>query len=172
MAEVRLRKATAEDSEFAYQTKKSAFRGYVEQVEEWDEVAQRQLHEQRFHAQTFYVLQVSGLDVGILALVRSPDEIRLNQLFVLPKYQGKGYGRACMCILIAEAEASKVPIRLKVLKVNHRAVTFYQRLGFVGRGETDTHILMERQCGVERCDYSAPWYHGSPERLTVLRAGS
>ena len=22
------------------------------------------------------------------------------------------------------------------------------------------------------CDYSAPWYHGSPERLTALRAGS
>lgn len=23
-----------------------------------------------------------------------------------------------------------------------------------------------------RCDYAAPWYHGSPEGLTVLRAGS
>lgn len=144
MVEVRLRKATAEDSEFAYQTKKAAFRGYVEQVEEWSEVAQRQLHEQRFRAQTFYVLQASGFDVGILALVRAPDEIKLNQLFILPEYQGKGYGRACMCSLIAEAEAGKVPIRLKVLKVNHCALAFYQRLGFLGRGETDTHILLER----------------------------
>lgn len=25
---------------------------------------------------------------------------------------------------------------------------------------------------MERCDYSAPWYHGSPEKLTVLREGS
>jgi len=25
---------------------------------------------------------------------------------------------------------------------------------------------------VEKCDYSAPWYHGSPEDLTVLRQGS
>ena len=23
-----------------------------------------------------------------------------------------------------------------------------------------------------KCDYTAPWYHGSPERLTVLRKGS
>ena len=25
---------------------------------------------------------------------------------------------------------------------------------------------------MENCDYSAPWYHGSPEKLTVLRKGS
>ena len=144
MVEVRLRKATAEDDEFAYQTKKAAFRGYAEQVEGWDEVMQRQLHEQRFRAQAFYILQASGLDVGILALIRAPDEIKLNQLFILPEYQGKGYGRACMCSLIAEAEAGKLPIRLKVLKVNQRAITFYQRLGFTDRGETASHLLMER----------------------------
>jgi len=25
---------------------------------------------------------------------------------------------------------------------------------------------------MEKCDYSAPWYHGSPDELTVLRKGS
>jgi len=25
---------------------------------------------------------------------------------------------------------------------------------------------------MDKCDYSAPWYHGSPERLTVLKSGS
>jgi len=25
---------------------------------------------------------------------------------------------------------------------------------------------------MEKCDYSAPWYHGSPEEITVLRKGS
>jgi hypothetical protein len=25
---------------------------------------------------------------------------------------------------------------------------------------------------MEKCDYSAPWYHGSPEKLTVLRKDS
>ena len=49
-----------------------------------------------------------------------------------------------MVSLISEAEAGKVPIHLKVLKGNPRALTFYQRLGFLGRGETDTHILLER----------------------------
>jgi len=25
---------------------------------------------------------------------------------------------------------------------------------------------------MEKCDYTAPWYHGSPEKLSVLRKGS
>jgi GNAT superfamily N-acetyltransferase len=145
MAEVSLRKATEEDSELAYQTKKAAFRGYVEEIEGWDEAEQRRLHAQRFQSQTFFVLQASGLEVGILALARASDEIKLNQLFILPEHQGKGYGSACMHRLIAEAETAKMPIRLKVLKVNLRALTFYQRLGFTDGGETDMHVLLERR---------------------------
>jgi len=34
---------------------------------------------------------------------------------------------------------------LRVLKVNSRAIAFYQRLGFKIIGETDTHIQMERR---------------------------
>jgi hypothetical protein len=39
MVNLRLRKATARDSEFAYLTKKAAVGGYVEEVWGWDEVA-------------------------------------------------------------------------------------------------------------------------------------
>jgi hypothetical protein len=42
MDNLRLKKATANDSEFAYRTKKAAFRKYVEQVWGWDEEEQRQ----------------------------------------------------------------------------------------------------------------------------------
>ena len=144
MSELRLRKATAEDSGFAYQTKKAAFRGYVEQVGGWNEEEQRELHEQRFRSQEFYVLHVSGIDVGIVSLVRESNCIKLNQLFILPEYQSRGYGRAYMSGLIDEAAAGSLALRLRVLKVNRRAVTFYQRLGFTITGESDTHILMEK----------------------------
>jgi len=48
MNDLKLRKATTHDSEFAYQTKKTAFREYVEKVWGWDEEEQRKLHERRF----------------------------------------------------------------------------------------------------------------------------
>jgi GNAT superfamily N-acetyltransferase len=144
MDDLRLREATADDSEFAYQTKKAAFRKYVEQVWGWDEEEQRQLHEKRFSSQDSRVIQVSGIDVGILAMVREPDCVQLNQLFLLPEHQGKGIGQKCMLLIMEEARGLGLPVRLRVLKVNPRALAFFQGLGFLRTGETDTHYLMEK----------------------------
>ena len=139
-----LRKATADDSEFAYRTKKAAFRKYVEKVWGWDEEEQRRLHDRRFASQDVQVIQVSGIDVGIVAVVREPDCVKLNQLFILPEYQSRGIGTACMMRVIEDATALGFPVQLRVLKVNSRAVVFYGRLGFGSIGESDTHVLMER----------------------------
>jgi ribosomal protein S18 acetylase RimI-like enzyme len=144
MDNLRLRKATAADSQFAYRTKKAAFKKYVEKVWGWDEEEQRQLHEKRFASQDFQVIQVSGIDVGILAIVQQPGCLKVNQMYIQPEYQNRGIGAECMMRIIEDAAALKLPIRLQVLKVNLRAVKFYQRLGFRSIGESDTHILMER----------------------------
>jgi ribosomal protein S18 acetylase RimI-like enzyme len=144
MDNLNLRKATTADGEFAYQTKKAAFKQYIEQVWDWDEEEQRQLHERRFASQDFRVIQLSGVDVGILAIVREPDCMKLNQLFILPEHQGRSIGTACTMQVIEDAAALALPIRLQVLKVNRLAVKFFQRLGFKNVGESDTHILMER----------------------------
>jgi len=144
MNPISLRQATYDDSEFAYQIKKAAFREYVEKVWGWDEETQRQLHERRFASQDFKVIQVSGIDVGVLAIVRQPDCVKINQMFIVPGYQNMGLGTECMVRIINEAAASKLPIRLQVLKVNDRAIAFYQRLGFRSTGESETHILMEK----------------------------
>ena len=144
MNNLRLRKATADDSEFAYQTKKVAFREYAEKVWGWDEDEQRQLHERRFASQDSQVIQVSGIDVGVLAVVRQPDCVKVNQVFILPEHQSRGIGAVCIMRIIEDAAVSKLPVQLQVLKVNSRAFTFFQRLGFGSTGESDTHILMER----------------------------
>ena len=141
---MQIRKATAEDSEFAYETKKSAFRGYMEKSSGWNEEEQRKLHQRRFAEHDFRIIQLSGVDVGILAMSRQPDRIKLYQMFILPEYQGKGIGGACMKLLIKDAAVAKLPIQLQVLKVNPKAFVFYQRLGFKKNGENVDHILMER----------------------------
>lgn len=138
-----LRQASPSDSEFAYRAKRAAFREYVEQVWGWDDDEQRQLHEQRFAAQDFRVINVAGTDVGIMATVVEPDCVKLNQLFLLPEHQSKGNGSKCMALIMDEARRLRLPLRLRVLKVNPRALVFYQRLGFVRNGGTDTHVLMQ-----------------------------
>jgi GNAT superfamily N-acetyltransferase len=143
MDDLTLRKATPSDSEFAYFTKRTAFREYVEKVWGWDEDEQRELHEQRYRAQDFRIINLAGTEVGILAFVVAGDCVRLHQLFLLPEHQGKGIGRKCMFLIMEEARQLGLPIRIRVLKVNPRALAFYKRLGFVCTGETHTHVLME-----------------------------
>jgi GNAT superfamily N-acetyltransferase len=144
MNNISLRKATATDSEFAYQTKKATFKPYLEQVRPWDEEEQRMLHARRFASQDFQVIQVSGVDAGILAMVRQADCVKVNQIFILPEYQSQGIGAACMQQIIKDAACASLPVRLQVLKVNSRAIEFYKRLGFKSYGESETHILMEK----------------------------
>lgn len=143
MNSLTLRKASPNDSEFAYCAKSAAFKEYMEKVEAWDEDEQRQLHEQRFGAQDFRVINQAGTDVGIMAVVVAPDCVKVNQLFLLPEHQGKDIGRRCMLLIMEEARHLGLPVRLRVMKVNPRALAFFQRLGFVCVDETDTHHLME-----------------------------
>ncbi len=141
---VRVRQATARDSEFAYQVKKTTLGEYVRQVWGWDEDEQRRLHRRRFASQAFQVIVAAGTDAGILALTYEPDCLRVNQLLVLPEYQGKGIGTTCMRQVLEDAAGRRLPVRLQVLKVNHQAIEFYRRMGFSDAGVDETHIQMER----------------------------
>ena len=138
-----LRKAGPSDSQFAFLAKRAAFREYVEKLWGWDEAEQLQLHQQRFGTQDFRIVNVSGMDVGVMALVVEANGLKVNQLFILPEHQGKGIGQMCMLLIMKEAQQLALPVGLQVLKVNSRALAFYQRLGFVYIGETETHILLE-----------------------------
>jgi len=140
-----LRKANQNDSEFAYNVKKAAFRDYVEKSWEWDENKQRRLHKERFKTQNFRIIKLAGKDIGIMAIDIKPDYMKMNQLFLLPEYQGKGIGSRCMDQIIEEACQMNLCIRLRVLKINPRALTFYLRQGFIRVGETNTHTLLERR---------------------------
>lgn len=142
-APVALRDARPQDSEFAYQVKRAAFRQYVERNCEWDDDEQLRLHKKRFSAGGFRIISVDAVDVGFVSVVTAPDHLKVNQLFILPQHHGGGIGRQCMLLVMQEARELNLPVRLKVMKVNPRARQFYERLAFVCVGETDTHDLME-----------------------------
>jgi len=158
MKNLQLRKATIADDGFAYQTRKAAFCEYVEKISVWNEEEQRQLHQQRFTEHDVRVTQLSGIDVGIIAMSRQADCITLYQMFILPEYQDRGIGEKVKMLIIEEASKVKLPIRFQVLNVNNRAFAFYQRLGFKGTGENNSHILMERlSLSIYfRCIFQAP----------------
>ena len=152
---LKLRKAHPDDNEFTYQVKRAAFKDYVERVWDWDEDSQRVLHDRRFAEHDYRVISLDGRDVGIISVAVKPDCLFVNQLHVLPEHQGQGIGRTCMLMVVDEGSNLGLPVRLQVLKVNPRALAFYERLGFAIKGDTDSHFLMQSM----RLD------EGSPEGL-------
>lgn len=143
MGTPKLRKATRGDKAFAYEVKRAAMREYVELVWGWDEDQQWQLHDRRFREQDFQIINLDGEDIGIMSVVVQPDCVFVNQLYLLPEHQGQAVGRKCMLAVMESAKGLGLPVRLQVMKVNPRAVAFYQRLGFTITGQTATHVQMQ-----------------------------
>ena len=93
---ITFRPATDQDSDFVFETKKAAFKPYVEQVWGWNEDDQRAMHDRRFGLQDFEIVSKDGKDVAILATVSSSDKIDLTGVFVLPEFQRQGIGTECL----------------------------------------------------------------------------
>lgn len=137
-----IRKADATDSNFVFAVKKAAFREYVEQVEGWDDTHQRELHNKRFDAQDFRIIQFQGNDIGFFSTSCTSDSLKVHQFFIHPEYQGRGIGSACMTRILADA--ARKAVNLQVLKINIRGIAFYQRLGFSIVDEDSTHVQMKK----------------------------
>jgi GNAT superfamily N-acetyltransferase len=140
---LRLRWASTADTELAFQIKQSQFRSYAEMLKPWDEAAERRLHQERFAVQDFRFVVVEGDDIGVLATRLWHDCLKIYQLFIVSAHQGKGIGAWCLEKVSAEAGEAGVPLRLRVLKVNVRALNFYQRFGFKLITQDASHTYLE-----------------------------
>ena len=94
------------------------------------------------------VITVNDEAIGMVKYLRKDDALHLQQLQVLPEWQGRGIGRQVMDHLIALAEADGLPVTLTVLKKNP-ALALYQRCGFeqVGEDEFEYHLRCEPAVG-------------------------
>jgi ribosomal protein S18 acetylase RimI-like enzyme len=88
------------------------------------------------------IIVLSGAPVGLLKVVRSPDNWDLVQIQILPEKQGKGFGSAILEKLLADAVQAHVSVSLSVLKANP-ARHLYERLGFRIVGENDQAYDMQ-----------------------------
>ena len=141
-----LRDATDNDSDAVYSLKKAAFSHYVKkQYGNWDDAEQRDYHVAQFGSNDIKIITINRRAVGFISVVSKTDCVTVNQLIIHPKHQGQGIGEHCMALIRHEAVKMSVPVRLQVMKVNPRALKFYQRVGFVMAGETGTHYQMESE---------------------------
>jgi GNAT superfamily N-acetyltransferase len=134
---------TPEASDFAFEVKRVALGPHIIARWGWDEVFQRNFHEQRFRDTPFCRIMHNGQAVGTVALTALADHLRLDEFYLFPAHQGLGLGARILKHCLAIADARGLPLRLRYLKWNPVG-SLYRRHGFRVIDETEIHFIMER----------------------------
>jgi GNAT superfamily N-acetyltransferase len=131
MQMIELREATPEDLDLAYAVTEEAMRGYVEATwGAWDPALQAVLHAKSFDPSTHWIVLEGGKPIGVVAARVERRCIRLIKLYLRDGARGRGIGATLLLSLLRAAEIRHLPVRLRVLAVNERALSFYARHGF------------------------------------------
>ena len=140
---IKLRIATANDAEFAFNTTKETMRGYA--VATWGEWHEKDSHEcaiRDTQSGKIEIIEVNEKPVGVFLVNRNTNEIEIEQIYILPEYQNKGIGSKLIVALRNEVQNLTIPLKLHVLVVNP-AYKLYERLGFNTVKETNERRYME-----------------------------
>lgn len=94
--------------------------------------------------ESFFVAKEHNKVVGVCRIVRSETENRLQAIYVLPDYQGRGIGNTLWEKAKQTCDDGK-PIYVALADYNHNARKFYEKLGFVDTGKrwVDEKFVMQ-----------------------------
>ncbi len=168
--EIIYRPATPEDIDLTYRIKTRSIKPYVRDIYGWDEDFQISFHRKTFNPANTRILLLKNLmpDMSLPQAMPERDaifgyieveyrkaEIFLANILIDEDFQGRGLGMTIMHELIREAETAGErdktdggggrPLRLEVFRINRRARTFYERLGFRVTGRDKIKYIMERR---------------------------
>jgi len=149
---ISLRPATTEDEQFLLEVFKSS-RGDDLRELGWGEErigefldmqfeAQQRLDQSEYQQADDQIVLWEGKPAGRLMVERRDHEIRCVDLALLPAHRNAGLGAFLIQSLQDEAKLANKPLRLGVIRFS-RAVSLFERLGFVRTSETGTHFQME-----------------------------
>ena len=149
---ITLRNATSTDHAFLVSVRRSGLRQDVVSVwGDWDERRQSRYVERLLGDDALRVVQLDGVDVGMFTAEQHPTSTHIENIVLLPDYQGFGIGTYLIRGVCSRASGQGARVTLSVLRIS-RAVRLYARLGFRALVETKTHLEME-------------WIPPSPEEM-------
>jgi len=137
---VRLRRATEDDREFFWATRRD---GFLPLVTDWEDPAMRAQADREFDELPVQIVEEGGERVGYLCVVDRSDHLWLDEIVLVEGARGRGIGTTLVEQVIADAEARGVPVRLGVLERNP-ARRLYERLGFRVVHVDPPRLRMER----------------------------
>jgi ribosomal protein S18 acetylase RimI-like enzyme len=154
-AKVRLRPVTPEDEVILLKIYASTREEEMQQAAGWSDEQkemflrwqlemQRNDYERRFPRADYQIILFAGEPAGRLWVGRTPEQIRLLDIAILPRFQNRKIGTYLLRNLIKESEETGIPLRHMIFKLNTEARRFYERLGFRLMEDDRMYLLMER----------------------------
>jgi len=105
---------------------------------------QQRSYAARYPNETYQIISYDGAKVGHLLVAREDTAIRLIDVAILSHYRNIGIGTLVINTLLQEARATGRSTMLHVMRSN-RAISLYERLGFVKTAENEMYIEMRFQ---------------------------
>jgi ribosomal protein S18 acetylase RimI-like enzyme len=100
--------------------------------------AQTSHYSQCYPSAKWSIIECEGLRAGRLILDRAPDHFHIMDIALLPEYRGRGIGTALLQLVLSEAAAKQLPVRL-FASSGERAMGLYRRLGFETINDDGVH---------------------------------
>lgn len=129
-AAIAFRPASESDFETLLALRIRVLRPHLERVGRFDPERARRYFRAGYDPTHLRLIDVDGTFAGCVALKPEGDCLVLEHFYLDDALQGRGVGGAVLRLLLAEADAAAVPVRLGVLK-GSPAARLYQRHGFV-----------------------------------------
>ncbi|KUO20090.1 GNAT family N-acetyltransferase [Streptomyces dysideae] len=144
MADWEMRHAVAADIEAVAELRAVVLRADLERLGRYDERRVRQRLRDGFDTAHTWVIEVTGVFAGCVALRPAEGALWLEHFYLAPRLQGGGIGSGVLRELLERADRDATPVRLNVLQ-GSPARRLYERHGFTVGTEDPVDVFMVRE---------------------------
>lgn len=135
--------ASEDDFEPLLALRIDVMREHLERVFRYSPERARQFFREAFDEPGMRLILVGDERAGCVAFRTGETEIKIDSFYLARRYHNRGLGTTILKVLLAEADALGLPVRLGVLR-GSPADRFYERHGFVKLQEDDIEAEYER----------------------------
>ena len=134
--------ATLQDADALVALRIAAMRDSLERVGRFDPVRARERFLAGFEPAATRHIELANARVGFFVVKQQDGGLLLDHLYIDPRYQGQGLGRAVLAHVFAQADALALPVRVGALRGSD-SNRFYLRHGFLlaDTGEFDNYYI-------------------------------
>ena len=118
-------------------------REHLERVFRYEPSRARSIFRAHFDEPGLRLIMVDGRRAGCVGFRTGTDCLKIDSFYLERRYHDCGLGTAILKVLLAEADKSRLPVRLEVLS-GSRADRLYLRHGFVKVREDEIEAEFER----------------------------